>query len=363
MKRLATLFLIFPLLCGCSDYAEIDSRTIVSGIAVDKTPSGYSICCEITKIHIGSGANISADTVSASGDSIMNALRNILIISGEKLYFGHTQSVIFGPEMEASDIMRAVTLFSRQNTFQLSTKLFTSPIPAADILNAEPTTEMINSFEIAKLMSIYSLPEALECTLDTFIEDYLTPGTEVFIPRVTQIWQEKEHSTEVSGISIFKGSARAGFLDIKYVPWFSLARNELKSGLINLDHPERGSIVLEIEECSASWRASEEALLTVDLDLKLVESDSDMDILEKDVQSELADLAEQECTARLGDLFSQLQHTIGSDAVGVGAKIAAQDPLLWADLESSWAEIFPDYVINTCVNARVISSGRTTGDF
>lgn len=363
MKRLIPLIISLLFLGGCSDYLEIDSRTIVSGIAVDKTDSGYSICCEITKMHIGGGTEITADTVTASGDSVMNALRNILIISGEKLYFGHTQSVIFGPKMGPDDIMRCITLFSRQNTFQLSTKLFTSPVPAADILAAKPTTEPVNSFEIAKLMSIYSLPEAIECSLNTFVEDYLEPGVEVFMPCVTQVWQGTEHATEISGITLFKGSSKAGFLERKYVPWFALARGELDSGLIAVQHPRYGSIVFEIESCVSKWNASHSATLCAEMKLRLVESDSDADILAPEVQKDLASHAEAACRSKLSELFSLLQHSIGADAVGIGSKIAAQNPELWQELEESWQDIFPAYEIDIHINAEIISSGRTTGDF
>ncbi len=88
-------------LTGCWSYREIDQLAIVTGVAIDKGTSGdgYTVTVEIINFSSGGKeAKIGAKILEASGETIFDTVRNLIRISGKRLYWAHAAIVIISQD-------------------------------------------------------------------------------------------------------------------------------------------------------------------------------------------------------------------------------------------------------------------------
>ena len=139
MKKriLAGIFALLLPLNGCSDYDEIDRYTVVAGIGIDPSARGFDLCCETAVGEQGGGMAVQSRLFSTSGVTILDALRNATKISGEQLYFGHTQMIILGKTALQGGVSDTLSFFRRDPDFEVSIRLAAAPYQSAEqILSA-----------------------------------------------------------------------------------------------------------------------------------------------------------------------------------------------------------------------------------
>jgi spore germination protein KC len=80
---------------GCWNYREIDELAMVAGVAVDKCADGqYEITVEIPEMMGDRESKTKSKVLSGQGRSMLDAVRNIISVSGKKLYWAHTKVII-----------------------------------------------------------------------------------------------------------------------------------------------------------------------------------------------------------------------------------------------------------------------------
>ena len=84
-----SVFVIINILfTGCWDYKEVDEFIIVAGVAVDKGDfQKYKLTVETILVSGGASASIQSKTFSVEGDTMFNAARNFISVTGKKLYW------------------------------------------------------------------------------------------------------------------------------------------------------------------------------------------------------------------------------------------------------------------------------------
>ncbi|MBQ6815904.1 MAG: hypothetical protein IJP26_01550 [Clostridia bacterium] len=123
------------MLAGCSnsDYTEPENRVVASAIGVDYINNEYNLTIEYVKIF----ENLSEDKYSpklikGKGDSINNAVLNVLTKTNKKISFYHTPVIILGqnitPEIlnnilnycvESTEISLSINLIRADNAGQI----------------------------------------------------------------------------------------------------------------------------------------------------------------------------------------------------------------------------------------------------
>ncbi|MFZ7120778.1 MAG: Ger(x)C family spore germination C-terminal domain-containing protein [Eubacteriaceae bacterium] len=98
VRKILVIFLLINtiLLCGCWNYNEIDKLAVVAGVAIDKgIDKNYSITVEIIKLQTGGmETNIKSEIISEEGDTVFDAVRGIIALIGEKLYWSNVETEV-----------------------------------------------------------------------------------------------------------------------------------------------------------------------------------------------------------------------------------------------------------------------------
>src|SRR5690606_14051292 len=106
---LILLIIIISLsLCSCWNYNELDSFYIVAGIAVDKNTQTdlYNVSVEVINMKdTDVEPNIESQIIQSSGDSIFDAVREMIKVSSKKLYWSHATTLILSEDVAKDSII------------------------------------------------------------------------------------------------------------------------------------------------------------------------------------------------------------------------------------------------------------------
>jgi len=110
LKKLYFLLIAFFslfLMTGCWDYVEINKIDIVVGVAIDKDleTNLYHLTAELVDIG-GSGkeSKLMPKRVEGTGRTMFEAIRNMIKVSGKRLYWSHAKVVVISQDVAKDGI-------------------------------------------------------------------------------------------------------------------------------------------------------------------------------------------------------------------------------------------------------------------
>lgn len=104
MKRIAPLFLLgVILLCGCTDYREIERGYLVSAIGISKSDKGAQIYLEAQTTALAD-KTLEKVVLTDQGSSISNAFENLKSHLVKPLYFEQLAVAVFDKSLNLEDL-------------------------------------------------------------------------------------------------------------------------------------------------------------------------------------------------------------------------------------------------------------------
>ena len=109
MRKLFVLAVLIAvsafLLTGCTGSERLKNMTVVQGISFDSAQQGVAVTVQYLDLTKGSGKNVEVApnitaTVSAQGDSMMDAVKRAGKKLPDKLFFGQNKLIVVSDEFE-----------------------------------------------------------------------------------------------------------------------------------------------------------------------------------------------------------------------------------------------------------------------
>ena len=130
---LLVIIIAFP--ASMSTQARLNMRIIITGLAIDKTETGYEVTAQIVKTAPGSGAEksgASIDFVTDTGETIVSAISKLSYKSGKIAGFSHTNFILVGKEMLEESLLKTLNYFLRDNLIKNSVLLLVATDSASE---------------------------------------------------------------------------------------------------------------------------------------------------------------------------------------------------------------------------------------
>ena len=370
------------LLCsGCWDYREMDSLSIVAGAALDVTPEGLP-CFTAELADLQQPDVVAPQILTGTGESFLAAGMHASGQTGRELYFGHAQSVVISQQLAQEGVGAALDYISRQNDNRLSLHLMVSrEETAAAILQAQPATEQLGSFELS-LQAKQEGEKGTDMPFYKFYSELKAPGIDPFLPAVSVKEGEKQAqeaqqgkdqaeentpTTQLDGVALFRGDSLCGFLDEQQAQILMMLRDNYSGGLMTVQRPmeEGGDVTFAIDECRRKIQVevAEDSqircTLRLAMEVRVSELQGDQGILSEEMQQQVTQLCEEQVKEQAEFLLVQLQHDYGSDTIGLGLTLSRYEPDAWQDMQENWYEWFSKAQFQVDVDANITGTGRT----
>lgn len=149
---LLVIILAFP--ASMSTQARLNMRIIITGLAIDKTESGYEVTAQIVKTAPSSGAEKSGaniDFVTDTGDSIVSAISKLSYKSGKVAGFSHTNFILIGKEMLEENVLKTLNYFLRDTIIKDSVLLLVAESSANEEIKKTKDLGLSVGLEIQKV--------------------------------------------------------------------------------------------------------------------------------------------------------------------------------------------------------------------
>jgi spore germination protein KC len=133
---LAALVASFAMLTGCWNYQELESRYVVSGIAVDRGKQGHRYLLTFEVLDLsgagnggagdGAGGQMKGKLIRSEGDTIADAVDEASKISDKELYYSDCKIVVFSKEIAAEGLTPVLDWLNRDPKPRFTVQAFVS---------------------------------------------------------------------------------------------------------------------------------------------------------------------------------------------------------------------------------------------
>lgn len=344
--------LILFLFSGCWNYHELETYSIVSGMAIDKGENGYKyhVTFECMKMSGGGkSGQIEPLLIEEDGNSVFDAVRSTVRESDKKLYFNHCKILVLGSEVAQDGIKSAVDWVKRDAEPRITVDMLVSKSKTAEeILRVKPQSGQLLSYQVdntlAESAGYYGSSAGVQLYQATDILN--SPGISLVLPAVEVKPTNDGETVQVSGGAVFRGDRLIGWLDAEPAKFYALIQGKTKGGLL-LTGPTPGStqICLEVLDCETKMKpvVSGQSLtyeIKVRIRAALAEQDSEKDLVSQIGIGRVEQYADQTIRYGITSVVKDVQHRFDSDIFGFGSDLYQNQPKEWSRLGPRWDQIF-----------------------
>lgn len=382
MYKLVKFFFIIGvlfLLTSCWSQQDIDERAIVLAVGLDKAADNkVEITLQIVKITQASKGNDSKQSEkpiwvnSSKGNTVFEAIRNQLVKSNRKPFFGHIRMIVIGEELAKDGIIEVINFFERDHEIRLTPHiLIAKGISAKSVLEAESELE---DFPATHLESIIKNNTANAKLQNTTLIDVLKamnrPGHDPAVGTIESLEIKKKltiKDLEVKGAAILKEHKLVGFLSPIETRGFLFTQDKVKGTIINIPDPYEKDKEVAVEILRSRGKRDvilEQNKLKLVIDIKAVGNiggqESSMDLSSSDTLSKLEVLTEKRIEKEIKDAINIAQKKYKSDFLAFSRIAHKKYPEYWKNIKSNWIEVFSSVPIDINVEVKIKRTGLIT---
>jgi spore germination protein KC len=373
--------IILLIFTGCWNYREISDLSIVGGVAIDKNEenNNYILTVEIASPSqsVGEKGGILPKVLRSEGITLFDAIRNMITLSGKRLYWSHTQIAIISNQIAAESLIPELDWLNRDGETRSDINLLISKEKTAgEIFDGEPTTEDMISFFLGNALRTQNSVTRFPVTnIFKYISEYRSKSIAPVIPTVSFRVVDTKKIPRIEGCAIMKNDKLVGYLNGEETKYMLFIKNEVNGGIIPEIVPRdnnKSRVALEINNNKTKIKpVFSNNNLKIDINIKtdasVGELESTINYLEAPVLESLINLSEAKLTSHIKNIFEIAQKQLDADIFGIGQSIQINMPKYWKTIEKNWDEEFKNMKIdiNTTINLRnsaTISKTLEIGD-
>ena len=352
---------------GCWNYREIDEMAIVGGVAVDKEVNKkYLITMEIVELSGGTDTELLTRVISVEGDSIFDAVRNVISYIGKKAYWSHAKAVIVSQTIAREGLAKVIDWLSRDTETRENIYLMVSMNETAkEIFEGKPVTSEVLSFQLEKMLQNQrNLGKAPSEDIREFINVLSTEGSNPIAPVICLKNIDGKKRVEIMGTAIFKEDKLVGFIDDRDTQTLLLIHNEIKGGVIYSDEKVGESYVtLEIFKCKTKLKPiidgdSPVMEININIEAAIDEIDNIGDVIGEKGREELDRHFENLINKRVYELVEEIKTKYDTDVLGFGTKLYRDKPGFWKKIKDNWEEEFENVKVKVNTKLKIINSAQ-----
>ncbi|MCM3706088.1 MULTISPECIES: Ger(x)C family spore germination protein [Bacillaceae] len=366
MKYSALLLLLFMLvmLSGCWGSKELRDVGIMSGIGVDKgIDSGFDVTAQTIKPGSKSDLPISAIVHTTHGETVFEAVRNMISEAKKKEIHQHIDSLIIGKAVAEDGVTSAFDFFLRDHEPRFNMSVFLAEGNAKEILeilNTElydiPAREMKNSLVEQKALS-----KAPYVELHNFYQRLIDPYQDPYMPIIHKI----DNDFKNEGTAIFKGDKLVGELNGVETRGMLRVQGELEGGIqvihVPLSEEETVNVSIEVKDSKTTinnFLKDGQPVIEISIqETGFIGETSKAVRLAKDDIKKINQLYKNAIKKEVEDSVDKIQKELKANTFDFAEIIRRNEKDYWKHHKENWEEIYPSLKVVVKVNTELPANG------
>ncbi|MCX7747838.1 MAG: Ger(x)C family spore germination protein [Clostridia bacterium] len=377
IKVIFLIFLLATVMTGCWNNRDLTDLAIVAGLAVDKTDDNkIEITVQIVKpseIKHSEGGNGKEKkpyiNVTSQGETMFDAIRNLLSILNKKAYFPHVQLMVISEEAAREGLSDYFDFYERDvETRRRADVVIAKGMKAKTVLDSEsrlsvlPATHNVEALEASKAFA-----KSIKVTLLDILKNFSQEGQSIALPilytnkSTDKLFQE---DLLMEGAAVIKRDRLVGFLDPLQTRGLLFALDEVDSTIINFPNPNDPKKRISIEVIRSKGK----------IDAKMAEGKPVLEI-EVAAEGNIGDLqgnfnpekgltmemleqeTEKTIESEIRDILKITQQVYESDVFGFAGKLEKNYYPEWKKIAPDWSRIFSRTPVNIKVKFEIRRPG------
>jgi len=383
-KPILLLFTLLILMTqtGCWSRIELNDVAIVTASAIDLAQDGkYKLSVQILKMKMTKGISENGSssenvtlTLSAKGDTIMEALNVIQKKIPRLIIFSHNRVIIVGEKLAREGLAPAIDFFSRHREARGNSYLLTTRGEAAELLKVPANFEIFTGEEMreeekARLLDSASIRDFIYRLFEKGIEP--TSSQMQVIPLSDpngKPAKEEEMGLGLVGVGIYRKDKLLGWMNRSEAECLLWLRNRMKSSVLTVAIPGKdrrpGRVSVQLISAKTKYKSKitgENIQFEVAIKMtgELFENSTKLSIKEMNNLNFLQYALEKEIENRVNMTVKKLQTQYKSDVIGFGNILHRQHKSDWNKKYAAlWEEEFPKIDVKTKATFKFIGTGR-----
>lgn len=382
MRILIALFsLSLLLITGCWNRSELDQYSFVQAVALDVDEQENILLTTHVYKPNGGGSEASgggtqsrgsAINIQTHGVDVFDAIRNITFHLGRKAKWDHMRIILISEDIiKQRNILQTLDFFVRDHEPRPTTYLLVTKGNAGRYLDIKPLIEntLGQQYRLANDTGYKASAKTIKATL-LELRIQLKGATQ--IARLPYLYLDKMNKNEpvITGVALIKKGKMIELIPSEQIYGLLLLTNQLKGGLINVPcenaaNEKAQKEVFELNYISSKIKPSIiKNQINVQVKSKLEGTTRELVCSSiKTIKTEKAfeDRVSKVVKNDMQIIIDHLQ-TKQVDAIGIGNRIFASNPVLWKKWEPDWGEHFANINFTFDIDVEVIHSGTIVGN-
>ncbi len=365
---ISTILIGMFIFVGCWNYSDVNEMRFVAGAAIDynQENNNYVITSELINIATGQ-KEMSGELFQSKGRTIFDAVRDLIMKSGRRLYWAHAKIIIINKDIAEKGMIPAIDMIYRDAEMRGDmTLLISEDKTAREILEAEmEKLHMVHSFHIDDSMENEdSISKYHKVTVWRFIKDIYEEGISPTLPLIKLMKHGDIIVPEAGGTGVFKGDKLVGTLDEHETKSFLFVIDELKGGVLVLEPSKNNkSYKVALEILSNQTKAKPVFLnekLTMKIDVNtnanIGEIGGEGNFIDDEGLEILKKEGEEVIKRDINEIIKKVQTEYHSDIFKFATIIKAEMPEVWKEIRDDWDEVFTNLNVEITVNLKIKGS-------
>lgn len=389
------LLTVCLIVSGCWDRREIQDRSFVLAVAIDKAeekkpgqPSGkkqlqgidpqiyggheYQLSLQILKFSPGKSGDSGSQpaggktyVLSSTGRPFFEMLRDMSAKNGKVLWFEHMQVIFISEQViKETSINRFIDFFRRDAEMRWNTRIYITSGNAKSLLEFEPPTgEAGGLFFTGAARNVGKNPHLATAGVDiAYVARALDNKSDFILPHIEMEGKEPK----ISGMAMFQKDRFVGYVSDYTVKGIKLLRGLEKSALITTECPDHPGEVITFElfrhdTILQPHVDGDNIYFTSNIAMRGNIGEGTCSLLHKPYDPEfmgrLTAAFTQEIERNIQYAVAECQQ-LGVDDLEFAQHLKAYKPKEWAKIKDRWHEVFPTIPVYVTARVSIISVGE-----
>lgn len=369
VKLIIVVLVITIITSSCWSRREIENLGFVLGLGVGKTEKGlYTVVVQVAnpkKILAEAPDQREIYTIMKSeGLTIFDALRNLSMLSGRRLYLSHIKSLIIDEAIAKEGITEVIGFLLQDMEVRLEIDVFISKLPPEEIFDTPNTVGIIpamaldiaaRNYGANSKINVADLHKSVEAANNPYIN-----FSTVLIEKLPSPTDKEKPMNKLTQIAVFDSVNLVGYLDYEEGQGYNFITNKFKNGLIVFTSNLSGErITIEILDSKADIKPNYvDGRIGFDISLsvsgniaeRVPEKNKPMETDIEVVTAQLNKVIED----KIRKALNASQYRLEVDSFNLSSYFHRSFPKEFNEIKDNWNKVFTNVDINIKVESSVI---------
>ncbi|TFE28593.1 Ger(x)C family spore germination protein [Cohnella luojiensis] len=374
IKKLLIAFSLLSLLAGCSpDVREISDTALVMSIGVDYDKENkkytFTTYCILPAMPGGDKTGkLSEWVASGSGESFLDAAKNLRSRAGKSLIFQHAKFFIVGEEAARYSFYEIVDFLSRNRQIRITSYLIVSEGKAADKLQVKSDSgDLISNELLGKVRNEKEWGKSITM----IIRDIVNLFPSQYRGYVTSRLSTAQSKSKPHEILILKGGAV--FYKGKFIDWLD-GNDTITVHLLSKKSRWKELEIAEVIhfqslKLSVFYHVSNSVIhssfvqgtpkmnIDIQLNATMGNMDHNLNLNRREVILQLEQAAARQMAAKIQKSIDHFQKGLKVDVLGFSDRFIQYHPKGWTMLKKDWDAVYPTIPVQVHVSVKIEQLG------